>query len=474
MQTQMLINGQLEAGQGELFSVFNPATGEVLVQIPEASVAQVFKAVKSADKALALWAKQTPKDRATVLLQIADRVEQHGEELARLESLNCGKPYSAALNDEIPAIADVFRFFAGAARCLNGSAAAEYLPGHTSMIRRDPIGVIASIAPWNYPLMMAAWKMAPALAAGNCLVLKPSEITPLTSLRFFELIADIVPAGVINIVFGRGQTVGEPLVNSPEVRMISLTGSIATGQKMLEVAARTLKRTHLELGGKAPVIIFDDADIQSAVEGIRTFGYYNAGQDCTAACRIYVQDNAYENFVADLSSAVSTIQTGPQDEDGVEMGPLVSQAHQQRVMDFIGRCRAEKHLEITTGGTAGEGIGYFYQPTVIAGAMQADEIVQKELFGPVVSVSRFSDVDQAIHFANDSDYGLASSVWTSDISKAMRVSSELQYGCTWVNTHFMLCSEMPHGGSKKSGYGKDMSMYGLEDYTSIRHIMIKH
>lgn len=474
MQTQMLINGQLEAGQGELFSVFNPATGEVLVQIPEACAAQVHKAVKSADKALASWGRQTPKDRATVLLQIADRVEQHGEELARLESLNCGKPYSFALNDEIPAIADVFRFFAGAARCLNGSAAAEYLPGHTSMIRRDPIGVIASIAPWNYPLMMAAWKMAPALAAGNCLVLKPSEITPLTSLRFFELIADIVPAGVINIVFGRGQTVGEPLVNAPEVRMISLTGSIATGQKMLEVAARTLKRTHLELGGKAPVIIFDDADIQSAVEGIRTFGYYNAGQDCTAACRIYVQDNAYENFVADLSSAVSTIQTGTQDEDGVEMGPLVSQAHQQRVVDFIDRCRAEKHLEITTGGTMGEGTGYFYQPTVIAGAMQADEIVQKEVFGPVVSVSRFSDVDQAIQFANDSDYGLASSVWTSDISKAMRVSSELQYGCTWVNTHFMLCSEMPHGGSKKSGYGKDMSMYGLEDYTSIRHIMIKH
>ena len=474
MQTQMLINGQLQAGLGELFSVFNPATGEILAQIPEASAEQVFSAVKSADRALAAWAKHTPKDRATVLLQIADRVEQYGEELARLESLNCGKPYSAALNDEIPAIADVFRFFAGAARCLNGSAAAEYLPGHTSMIRRDPIGVIASIAPWNYPLMMAAWKMAPALAAGNCLVLKPSEITPLTSLRFFELIADIVPAGVINIVFGRGQTVGEPLVNSPEVRMISLTGSIATGQKMLEVAARTLKRTHLELGGKAPVVIFYVADIKIAVEGIRTFGYYNAGQDCTAACRIYVQDNAYENFVADLTSAVSSIKTGTQDQDGVEMGPLVSQAHQQRVVDFINRCRSEKHLEITTGGAAGEGNGYFYQPTVIAGAVQADEIVRKEVFGPVVSVSRFSDVDQAIQFANDSDYGLASSVWTSDISKAMRVSSELQYGCTWVNTHFMLCSEMPHGGSKKSGYGKDMSMYGLEDYTSIRHIMIKH
>lgn len=474
MQIHMLINGQLEVGQGDLFSVFNPATGEVLVQIAEASPAQVFHAVKSADKALSAWAQLTPKDRATVLLQIADRVEQHGEELARLESLNCGKPYSAALNDEIPAIADVFRFFAGAARCLNGSAAAEYLPGHTSMIRRDPIGVIASIAPWNYPLMMAAWKMAPALAAGNCLVLKPSEITPLTSLRFFELIADLVPAGVVNIVFGRGQTVGEPLVNAPEVRMISLTGSIATGQKMLEVASRTLKRTHLELGGKAPVIIFDDADIQSAVEGIRTFGYYNAGQDCTAACRIYVQDNAYENFVADLTTAVSSIQVGTQDAEGVEMGPLVSQAHQQKVIEFVDRCRSEKHQEITTGGAVGAANGYFYQPTVIAGAMQTDEIVRKEVFGPVVSVSRFSDVDQAIQFANDSDYGLASSVWTSDISKAMRVSSELQYGCTWVNTHFMLCSEMPHGGSKKSGYGKDMSMYGLEDYTSIRHIMIKH
>lgn len=473
MQTRLLINGQLETGSGAPLGVMNPSTGVEITKVAEASAEQVAAAIAAANNAFTGWALTPPRERAALLLTIADTIEAKGEYLARVESLNCGKPYAAALNDEIPAIADTFRFFAGACRCLGGSAAGEYIPGFTSMIRRDPLGVIASIAPWNYPLMMAAWKLAPALAAGNTVVLKPSEVTPLSTLAFGELLAGILPAGVVNILHGRGNEVGSPLVAHPKVRMVSLTGSIATGRKLVEIASQTMKRTHMELGGKAPVIVLDDANLEEVVAGIRTFGFYNAGQDCTAACRIYAQKGIYEKLVAELGSAIGSLKMGLQDDPATELGPLIYSAHRERVAGFVERAAAQSHIEIVTGGKLVTGPGYFFEPTLIAGARQEDEIVQKEVFGPVVSVTPVDSLEQAIAFANDSEYGLASSIWTQNVSQAMSAAAALQYGCTWINTHFMLTTEMPHGGMKQSGYGKDMSMYGLEEYTTARHVMVK-
>ncbi len=466
---QNFINGKVvDSASGETTTLINPSTGEAFATAPNSNSADIDKAMKAAADAFPVWRDSTPSERQRALLKIADAIEARAEEFVDIESENCGKPKSLTASEEMPPMVDQIRFFAGAARNLEGRSAGEYMKGMTSFIRREPIGVCAQVTPWNYPMMMAVWKWAPAIAAGNTVVLKPSDTTPASTLFMAQIMGEFLPDGVINVIAGERAT-GAALVDHPTPAMVSVTGSVRAGMEVAGAAAKSLKRVHLELGGKAPVVVFNDADLQAAAEGIALAGFFNSGQDCTAATRVLVQEGVYEEMVKLLAEqATSNIGMGAPDED-VIVGPVNNASQFERVNGFISR--TPSHARIVAGGQPTNRAGYFVAPTVIADLQQSDEMIQSEIFGPVITIQKFKDEAQAVAMANGVEYGLASSVWTKDHGRAMRMAKAFDFGCVWINTHIPIVAEMPHGGFKRSGYGKDLSNYGFEDYTRIKHVM---